>query len=232
MLNKDKPIKTWAIIIISLIVITFAILKFQQLNQPTAEPVNNNQPTAEEPNSQAVEQQLVQDYLTSHLSELSPEPEVLGGKFLMEKIKFLDQQRAVIEYSDGHNLYIARLTYELSHDQPLAITDFTILGTNGQLAATITPLIDDDLAVVAIKKQLADRHQTDSADIQLTVELYDDQHWRGRVSLLSNPDKRQVFLAILNQGQYQIIYEGNPDFPCADLADYNFPEDILPECLL
>lgn len=71
--------------------------------------------------------QLVQDYLQKNLSALSPEPEVLGGKFYLTKIVFQDNQTAVIDYEDGHNAFRAELKFSISPYEEVAIESFRSL---------------------------------------------------------------------------------------------------------
>ena len=84
---------------------------------------NNNNPRQEDLSN---EQNLVKDYLSNHLSELSPEKEVLGGHFYLTDIKFVNDNQAQIAYEDGHIALSALVTYHLDH-QGLQITDFSLL---------------------------------------------------------------------------------------------------------
>lgn len=75
------------------------------------------------------EKNLVKDYISAHLSSLSPTKEVLGGKFYLTNIKFLDNNQAQISYEDGHIALQAEFHYEIN-PQELKITDFKISKEN------------------------------------------------------------------------------------------------------
>lgn len=66
----------------------------------------------------SVEQQnLIGDYIRENISEISPDKEVLGGKFYITKIIFENNESALIEYEDGHNAFLARVRFSLSGGQ-------------------------------------------------------------------------------------------------------------------
>jgi hypothetical protein len=75
------------------------------------------------------EKNLIKDYVSAHLSTLSPTKEVLGGKFYLTDIKFLDNNQAQISYEDGHIALQAEFHYEIN-PQELKITDFKISKEN------------------------------------------------------------------------------------------------------
>jgi len=54
---------------------------------------------------------MVVEYLRQNISELSPQKEVLGGKFYITSIEFISDNEAVIEYEDGHNPYKAQASF-------------------------------------------------------------------------------------------------------------------------
>jgi len=75
------------------------------------------------------EQNLIKDYIASHLSDISPTKEVLGGKFYLTKIDFQENNQAIIDYEDGHIALQAEVTYEINPKQ-LNIIEFKILKEN------------------------------------------------------------------------------------------------------
>lgn len=54
---------------------------------------------------------IVSDYIRENISELSSEPEVLGGTFIVTKIEFTDENSGTIEYEDGHIALVADFKY-------------------------------------------------------------------------------------------------------------------------
>lgn len=75
------------------------------------------------------EQNLIKDYLTNHLSELSPTKEVLGGKFYLTRITFPQNNQAIIDYEDGHIALQAKIGYEIG-PKKLKITSFKVIKEN------------------------------------------------------------------------------------------------------
>jgi len=63
------------------------------------------------------DEDLVRNYLNDNLSTLSPEPEVLGGKFFVTNLEFVNETKAIVEYEDGHNMYIGEFEYEIVEEE-------------------------------------------------------------------------------------------------------------------
>lgn len=72
------------------------------------------------------ETNMVGDYIRDHISELSPEKEVLGGTFYVTEITFPAPNIALIEYEDGHIALTAEAEYEIKDNQ-VKIKDFEII---------------------------------------------------------------------------------------------------------
>jgi hypothetical protein len=67
----------------------------------------------------------VATYVRLNISELSTEPEVLGGTFYVTEIEAEDG-RGVVKYEDGHNAFVADFTYTTSETSGHTITSFTV----------------------------------------------------------------------------------------------------------
>ncbi len=72
------------------------------------------------------EQQAVFNYLQDNISEISPEKEVLGGRFYLTSIDFLNEEEAVIEYEDGHIAFSANIKFEYTAEK-ITINKFEII---------------------------------------------------------------------------------------------------------
>lgn len=70
---------------------------------------------------------LAEEYIKAHLSELSPEKEVLGGKFFITKISFENAGTAVVEYEDGHNAYKARVSFMVDGGKGVEVLKWEML---------------------------------------------------------------------------------------------------------
>lgn len=77
------------------------------------------------------EQNFVSKYLENNISELSPEKEVLGGKFFITSIDFICNNEAIISYEDGHIALRANVDFSVKqndlHEMEVTINEFNIL---------------------------------------------------------------------------------------------------------
>ncbi|HEX5774531.1 MAG TPA: hypothetical protein VFY28_01035 [Candidatus Paceibacterota bacterium] len=67
----------------------------------------------------------IEDYVRTHISELSPEEAVLGGTFYVTAIE-ASNGTGVVSYEDGHIAFTADFTYETATDGMPAVTSFVI----------------------------------------------------------------------------------------------------------
>lgn len=86
-----------------------------------------NDISCREKSSNAEEQNLVSEYIRANISTLSPEKEVLGGKFYINDIVFGEDRTGEVEYEDGHILLKAKFAYSLSEIGLVQIDSFEIL---------------------------------------------------------------------------------------------------------
>lgn len=59
--------------------------------------------------------QAATEYFNENLSALSPEKEVLGGRFHVTDVK-MDDGEGTVSYEDGHNAYVADFGYVVKGD--------------------------------------------------------------------------------------------------------------------
>lgn len=69
---------------------------------------NDKQVTQEE------REAVVREYIRENISELSPEPEVLGGTFMVTNIEFTGENSGIVEYEDGHIALVADFEYSFT----------------------------------------------------------------------------------------------------------------------
>ena len=67
----------------------------------------------------------IESYISQNISELSPEKEVLGGRFYVTSVEAADG-RGIVEYEDGHIALVADFTYEMSEQAGIRITSFIV----------------------------------------------------------------------------------------------------------
>jgi len=58
------------------------------------------------------EQEIISKFISENISELSPEKEVLGGKFYITSIDFIDGNNLIAGYEDGHIALMAEIEFE------------------------------------------------------------------------------------------------------------------------
>lgn len=75
----------------------------------------------------AEEKTLVESYIKENISSLSPEKEVLGGKFYVTSISFRSFNGGEVRYEDGHIALTADFSYFLDKSGKVHITSFKIL---------------------------------------------------------------------------------------------------------
>jgi hypothetical protein len=71
------------------------------------------------------EAQSIEVFIRSNISALSPVPETLGGTFYVTRIE-TTPGTGVVHYEDGHQAYVADLTYDVGADGAPSITSFTV----------------------------------------------------------------------------------------------------------
>ena len=82
----------------------------------------------------------------------------------------------------------------------------------------------------AIRDLLANKHDRDAENISLTISHETDNHVRGNVKFSEDPADAGMFLAAKVSGQWQLIFDGNGSFACAELEKYVFPEEMKVGC--
>lgn len=121
--------------IISIILIIIIILNYQKLG------VDKNTENNPETNNNAIENQEIYEinqlkleqqeniirYVSENISQLSPEKEVLGGKFYINSIDFLSSASLIVFYEDGHNSFLAEVQFEYNDPENIEILNFKIL---------------------------------------------------------------------------------------------------------
>ncbi len=72
------------------------------------------------------DKETIRDYLKDNISQLSPEKEVLGGKFYITDIQFVDNNNLIVDYEDGHIAFKAKIKFEVDYSGGVNIVNFEI----------------------------------------------------------------------------------------------------------
>ncbi|GEM_PF-881252 len=71
-------------------------------------------------------EEQVLEYLKTHISELSPQKEVLGGKFYITAFEFTGRSTGLVSYEDGHNAFNAEIEIARDNSGNIAVQSFTL----------------------------------------------------------------------------------------------------------
>lgn len=110
--------------LLAILILVFALVGIFAYWQATNQPLEMV-PT----NDQTDDLTLVKTYLQTNISQLSPEPAVLGGTFYVTKIKCENLGECLVEYEDGHIALVGMAKYQVENGQ-VKITEFQIVGTD------------------------------------------------------------------------------------------------------
>ncbi len=67
----------------------------------------------------------IENYVTLYISELSPVPEELGGRFYVTNIT-ANNGKGVVNYEDGHSAYVADFNYSYEDNEAIKMESFKI----------------------------------------------------------------------------------------------------------
>lgn len=132
--NKQKK---YGLLILSIVVFLLFILSIYLYFKGNEIQEKNVQQTNQEQRSEntnmvknelsSEEQQIVLKYLEENISNISTEKEVLGGKFYITSLDFLDGNNAIIEYEDGHIALKAKINFQYVDENNITINKFEII---------------------------------------------------------------------------------------------------------
>lgn len=95
------------------------------------------------------------------------------------------------------------------------------------LTLTPTPTVDDaDL----IKQAVLSKLKLNENQAVLTISQITDQYAKGNIRQI-DAVSGGYFLAAKTQGTWVVVYDGQANPTCDQIAPYNFPQEMVPECL-
>lgn len=114
---------------------------------------------------------------------------------------------------------------------PSTQSEITLAPTTAT-AATVTsaptPTVDD---LQLITKAMAQKLGKSEQNLDVSVSKNTGQYAKGSVSESGSQTGGGYFLAAKTNGAWVIVYDGQANPTCAQLAPYNFPTTMVPECL-
>lgn len=130
-MNKNN--KTFFLIIIIIVIIFIIGLYFFQSKNNLIN-TNLNKDNFNNPQVSKIitnsDKENIQEYLKNNISSLSPQKEVLGGKFYITNINFLDNNHLIVDYEDGHIALKAKVEFKINNENKIQILNFNIIKNN------------------------------------------------------------------------------------------------------
>ena len=128
--SKEKGLLIFSILVLISVILFFFFQNQKQQNTSIGESdssIIENEVEIGDTNKLTIEEQeIISEYLKENISELSPEKEVLGGKFYITSIDFLSDQKIIAEYEDGHIALKAEIDFEYLDSENIVIKNFKI----------------------------------------------------------------------------------------------------------
>mgnify|MGYP001595779667 CR=1 FL=1 len=104
---------------------------------------------------------------------------------------------------------------------PTSSPEATFLGTP-------VPTTDDQ---AAIKQAVYTKFNSDATKLNVTVSKIDGKYATGGIVDVGSEVGGGYFLAAKWQGNWVIVHDGQAQPTCAQIAPYDFPVTMVPECL-
>lgn len=71
-------------------------------------------------------QTIIENYLKENISKISPEKEVLGGKFYLTDVTISSASSGTVSYEDGHVAFTADFNYTVTPEGEVKISNFVV----------------------------------------------------------------------------------------------------------
>ncbi len=84
-----------------------------------------------------------------------------------------------------------------------------------------------------IRQALAEKHEKTIDQVEIRMDQETDDHVRGNVTFLpaGGIGNSGYFLAAKVSGEWEIVIDGQGTISCSLVRSYNFPEDMIADCL-
>ncbi|GEM_PF-3139147 len=173
-------------------------------------------------------EELVYNYIEQNISELSPEPEVLGGTFHVTSIDFIDDNLAIVEYEDGHIALEAQVIYSVVNNR-VNINSFQILQNEEDL---VINYIEDNISELSPEDAVLGGTfyvtNINFVDENLAIVEYEDGHIALKAEATYSVADNQVSIE-----SFQIIEDENGENNEIGMEDedlvYSYIEDNISE---
>jgi len=83
----------------------------------------------------------------------------------------------------------------------------------------------------AIRNLFAGKYDKDLSEISITIDKEEGNYVAGGVAFgEGGPGEGGHFLAVKDDNQWKLVYDGNGSIPCDGVDLYEFPSHMVPEC--
>ena len=127
--QNNKMTWVWGIVIIVIIALVIWFMVGNKGTPKVGEVSTSTATTTEQTNSNLTAtstEGILMKYLSENISKISPQKEVLGGKFQISNLVVTSANTAEISYSDGHIALAARFNFTIVKGV-VTITNFVML---------------------------------------------------------------------------------------------------------
>ena len=99
------------------------------------------------------------------------------------------------------------------------------------VAGKCEDVFEEDKKAV-IKNLFADKYDKDASEIIIEINQETEDYLRGGVVLPPGGSENSgMFLAVKVDGEWKLVHDGQGTVPCLVVAEYNFPVDVVKECV-
>ncbi|MCU0679170.1 MAG: DUF333 domain-containing protein [Planctomycetes bacterium] len=138
------------------------------------------------------------------------EPEIIGGE--------ADDHGCLI--AAGYSWCEAKAKCLRTWEEPCAVDSE---------AAAVEPA---DADVAGIKQAFLTKYKKTASEVQITINQFTGDFARGGVKFAMGGQFGEggIFLAYKENGVWQLAFDGNGMYSCAEMEKYGFPANMIPDC--
>jgi len=92
------------------------------------------------------------------------------------------------------------------------------------------PVIIEKSRADAIKQLFVDKYGKNPAEVVITITEEDATHAKGGVKMGDGIGAGGSFLAAKTEDVWKLVFDGNGNYFCEDLASYDFPASMIKDC--
>ncbi len=169
----------------------------------------------------------LKNYFRDNLSTLSPEKEVLGGKFYVNDLQLLSSDKAEVVYEDGHIVLKAEFNFSMDENfNNVKISNFKLLTDEQNKNQDASQELINEMKNLFIAK-----YNKNPEEVSVKIIHYDENHVRGSVLFGSGGvGEGGNFFAVKIDNKFSLIFDGNGAFRCSVLEQYDFPQSMWQGC--